>query len=812
VAAVARGLLWIRGETAHELAVWHKRAGAIPDAAIRADALDSISRKRDNAEGAALFAILPRRRHTALVRLLVAYQTMWDFLDSTSERGARVGETNGRQLHRALVDALDPQTPLSDYYRYHPWKNDGGYLRALVETCRRICLRLPGYRQVRAVLLDGVSHCAIQAANHELNPSERDTALRAWAARQPRVESTLSWFELTAAASAFAPHVLLALAAEPRCEPSEVAAVYGAYFPWMSLAIAMLDSYVDQAEDALNDSHSYIAHYDSEVVAVQRLAEIVERTVSEAGRLANGRRHVVIAAAMVAMYLSLPSANTAALRAQTRTVARAGGPLTRLLLSLAHVWRAADGRRQEARREGSELRARLPPTPPLPTAVQTYLIWRAPFGYLQRCRARYGSRFVLKMCGFPALVFLSEPAEIRAVLTAPADVLHPGEGGAVIAPIVGSGSFMLLDERRHLDGRKAVMPALHRQIVHAEAERVLELAQRAVASWPRDAAFALHPRLRALTLEVVLRRLFSWSQDGAEDPVPALREHVLAMLSVTSSAVFPVPALRHGPGRRRWERFLRDRAQTDELLYALIDERRGCGSARASDALAALLSAPGEHGSPRAPSRLRDDIMSLILAGHETTASQLSWAFQLLAHHPRAQRRLIEELDSGEGDAYLTATIHEVLRHRPVFLFAIPRDVKQPIEIGGFTYEPPAHLLACIYLLHHDPRIYPAPDEFRPERFLEGQPAPRAWMPWGGGRKRCPGLHMAMLEMKTVLRAVLAGAVVCPASRRIERPRWRSVIVTPYAGGRVVLRRRDRGTSPLLRHARPAVEARKQRC
>ncbi len=277
---------------------------------------------------------------------------MWDFLDSASERGARAGETNGRQLHRALVDALDPQAPLSDYYRYHPWKNDGGYLRALVETCRRVCLRLPGYRQVQAVLLDGVAQCAIQAANHELNPTRRDTALRAWAARQPHVESTLSWFELTAAASAFAPHVLLALAAEPRCEPSEVAAVCAAYFPWMSLAIAMLDSYVDQAQDALNESHSYIAHYDSETVAVRRLAEIVERTVSEAGRLANGRRHVVIAAAMVAMYLSLPSANTAALRAHTRTVARAGGPLTRLLLALAHVWRAADGRRADAASRG----------------------------------------------------------------------------------------------------------------------------------------------------------------------------------------------------------------------------------------------------------------------------------------------------------------------------------------------------------------------------------------------------------------------------------------------------------------------------
>ncbi len=133
-----------------------------------------------------------------------------------------------------------------------------------------------------------------------------------------------------------------------------------------------------------------------------------------------------------------------------------------------------------------------------------------------------------------------------------------------------------------------------------------------------------------------------------------------------------------------------------------------------------------------------------------------------------------------------------MLRHRPVFLFAIPRAVKRPIEIGGWIYRPPAHLLACIYLLHHDPDVYPEPEEFRPERFLEGQPSPYTWLPWGGGRRRCPGAHLAMLEMKTVLRTVLQSMTVSPASRRIEHPRWRSVIVTPHAGSCVVLRGRER--------------------
>jgi cytochrome P450 len=203
--------------------------------------------------------------------------------------------------------------------------------------------------------------------------------------------------------------------------------------------------------------------------------------------------------------------------------------------------------------------------------------------------------------------------------------------------------------------------------------------------------------------------------------------------------------------------------------------------------LATLPSDEHPHDRQR---RLRNNVMSLILAGHETTAAQLAWAFQLLAHHPAARDRLLREIDSESGDEYLTATIQEVLRHRCVFVFAIPRAVAKPVEIGGWTYTPPVHLLACIYLLHHDDAAYPDPGAFRPERFLEAPPDPSTWMPWGGGRKRCPGLHLAMLEMKVVLRTVLRERIPEAAARRMERPRWRSVIVAPHAGSRVVLARR----------------------
>ncbi|HTR88668.1 MAG TPA: cytochrome P450 [Solirubrobacteraceae bacterium] len=211
-----------------------------------------------------------------------------------------------------------------------------------------------------------------------------------------------------------------------------------------------------------------------------------------------------------------------------------------------------------------------------------------------------------------------------------------------------------------------------------------------------------------------------------------------------------------------------------------------------------MLGARDEDGAPLSATQLRDNVMTMLVAGHETTSAELAWAFQLLAHNPAVQERLIEEIDAG-GEEYLTATVQEVLRHRPVFLFAIPRAVKRPIDIGPWRYEPPAHLLACIYLLHHDPELYPEPHVFRPERFLEGQPSPSTWLPWGGGRRRCVGMGLAMLEMKAVLRAVLSLMVVCPAARRMERARWRSVIVTPHAGARVVLRARRGRAAPRSR-------------
>ncbi len=356
---------------------------------------------------------------------------------------------------------------------------------------------------------------------------------------------------------------------------------------------------------------------------------------------------------------------------------------------------------------------------------------------------------------------------------------------------------MLMEEDEHLLGRRAILPAFRGPAIERHADLVAEVVERHIASWPRDIPFATHPRLRALTLEIILRTILGIPADIRDVRLEVLHGRLLAMLAVNGSPVLSAPLLRHGPGKRTWRRFLRERDEVDRLIFALIDElRHACSGA--ANVLTMLLDTRSLDGYPMSDRQIRDNLISVILAGHETTAAELAWAFQLLAHNPAALEKLTAEIDHG-GEAYLTATIHEVLRHRPVFLFAMPRTVVQAIKIGDWTYSPPVQLLGCIYLLHHDPAVYPEPQRFRPERFLQARPNPSTWLPWGGGPRRCPGVSLATLEMQTVVRTVLATTALRPASRQIERPRWRSVIVAPNAGSRIVLHRRAR-SSP-NRHA-----------
>jgi cytochrome P450 len=417
--------------------------------------------------------------------------------------------------------------------------------------------------------------------------------------------------------------------------------------------------------------------------------------------------------------------------------------------------------------------------------MQTLAFWRNPHAYLEWCRHRYGNRFTISAIGMAPLVFMSGASDIKAIVRAPADVLHPGAGGAAIAPLVGPGSFMLADEEEHLNGRRAILPALHHRLVREHAEMVQEIVAGEVAGWPLNVPIGIHPYLRALTLRVILRTIF-----GGESPrLHELHNRLLAVFSVTDSLILQEPQLRRVPRwRAAWRRFLREREKVDKLLNGLIENGVGSRTAE-SDLFSMLLGEENAHGSRHDSNHVRETLMSVILAGHETTASQLAWAFQLLAHNQTVLRRLLEEIDEG-GERYLTATIQEVLRHRPVFLFTIPRVVRQPFEVGGTTYRPPVQLAGCIHLMHHDAALYDEPHRFCPERFLGVAPNPEHWMPWGGGRKRCPGHHLAMLEMQTILRVVLSCFEIGPAGKTVETGRWRSVIVTPGRGSRIVLRHR----------------------
>ena len=431
----------------------------------------------------------------------------------------------------------------------------------------------------------------------------------------------------------------------------------------------------------------------------------------------------------------------------------------------------------------------LPATPALPGSIQTLACRWIPLGFFEWCRQTLGDRFTLYPIDMQPVVFLSHPGDVRAVLQAPSSVLHPGAGGSALGPIVGAHSFMLREADEHMQGRRAITPAFSMTALERHTRTLSEIVDAEVASWPLDRPFPVHPRLRSMSLRIVLSTVFRESPAKLQ----ALHDHMLKMLDVTASFALVEPRLRKlPPWRTIWRRFEREREYVDHEIRTLIERGRAIPSG--DDVLARLLAAHNPDGSPMTPTQVRDNLVSLLLAGHETTASEISWALQLLAHNPNIQARLAAEISAG-GDAYMNATVAEVLRHRPVFLFAIPRIVAEPIEIRGWTYRPPAQLLACVYLLHHDSALYSDPHVFRPERFLSDGPRASEWLPWGGGRKRCPGHRLATFEMRAVLRAALAANTVTPASRFMERARWRSVIVTPSRGGRVLLRRRHASAS-----------------
>jgi cytochrome P450 len=417
--------------------------------------------------------------------------------------------------------------------------------------------------------------------------------------------------------------------------------------------------------------------------------------------------------------------------------------------------------------------------------------WTRPLAYFERCRARYGKRFTIHLPLSPPFVYISEPDQVKEMFRAPPDVLHPGEGAKVLEPLIGANSVILLDESAHMEQRKLMLPAFHGEKMAALSELMAELAERDVAGWPRNEPIELHSRMQALTLEIILRAVFGVDPGTRLD---ALRERLARMLAFGDQPMSMLPPNPEGLVTKALERvgpyaeFLRVQRVTDALMFELIDERRGGHGG--DDILAMLLEARHDDGSPMSDQELRDELMSLLVAGHETTASTLAWAFERLSREPRVLARLVEEVDAGEDDSYATATIQETLRRRPVLPNAAPRFVMEPVEVGGWRYPEGVCLVASAYLLHHDPDLYLDPYTFRPERFLDEAPGTYTWIPFGGGRRRCIGASFAMLEAKLVLRTVLSQCEVRPATGPAEPVRRRNITIRPARGATTVLRER----------------------
>ncbi len=411
-----------------------------------------------------------------------------------------------------------------------------------------------------------------------------------------------------------------------------------------------------------------------------------------------------------------------------------------------------------------------------------------PLAFLERCRRRYGKRFTIHLPFTPPFVMLTDPDEVKQVFTAPPDVLRPGQGARVLEPVVGVNSVILLDEGAHMEQRKLMLPAFHGERMERLTGLMDEVAAEEIAALPRGVPVALHPRMQDLTLKIILRAVFGLDPGARFD---ALRERLQAMLAFGDRPISLMPprpdrlttriAERVGP----FAEFVRIQAEVDTILFELIAERRENGDDR-DDVLAMLLEARHEDDSPMSEQEIRDELLTLLVAGHETTATSLAWAFARLVHEPAVLDRLVEEIDGG-GDDYLTATIQETLRARPVLPNVAPRMVAKPIEVGDWSYPPGCSLVANGYLIHHDPEIYPDPYAFRPERFLDEPPGTYTWIPFGGGRRRCLGASFAMLEMTVVLRALLGSCSLSATGDGVEVARRRNITVRPVDGARAVL-------------------------
>ncbi len=443
----------------------------------------------------------------------------------------------------------------------------------------------------------------------------------------------------------------------------------------------------------------------------------------------------------------------------------------------------------------------LPPGPPGPAFLQTlgYTYWTFPF--FEQCARRYGDPFTLRMPGFGEFVMLAAPELVKQVFTGDPEQLHAGKANAMLEPVVGRHSVLLLDGKEHLRQRRLLLPPLHGERMQAYAALMAAIADAELQRMPLGRSFAIHEHMQHVTLQVILRAVFGLDEGAQMDELAALL--VEFTQPPPSLMIFIPPAyLKYGDfPLSPWRTFLRRREKVDRALRTILRAKMRAPDPSRTDILSLLLSARDEEGRAMTEDELRDELVTMLIAGHETTATALAWVFAFVLQHRDVAARLADELAGAlaadgtpdvaklTANEYLDAVIKEVLRLRPIVPDVVRR-VQSPITVGGYEIPEGAFLTPCIHLAHRRAESWPEPDRFRPERFLGAKIDPYSWFPFGGGIRRCLGMAFAMYEMKIVVGVTLLRARLKLATDTPLKVVRRTVTLAPARGTPVVLEER----------------------
>jgi cytochrome P450 len=405
--------------------------------------------------------------------------------------------------------------------------------------------------------------------------------------------------------------------------------------------------------------------------------------------------------------------------------------------------------------------------------------------FVSGCRRRYGKVFTLRIAGIGTLVYVDDPSDVKAVFAGDPAVFHAGEANSMLAGLLGPSSVLVVDDEAHRTSRRLMLAPFHRDAVARQTGVMAELAAENIASWPVGTDFAVAPRMSQLTLEVILRTVI-----GASDPtrLAALRAIMPKLLTLSAWQTLAVanPKLQR---RRPWRAVRNHIAEADRLLYAEIAERHADPNlAERTDALAMLIRS-GDSEAAMSDAELRDQLMTLLVAGHDTTATALSWALERLTRHPDVLRKAVAAAHASAagdpaGDEYLDAVGKEVLRIRPV-VFDVGRILTAPTEVAGYALPAGVMMAPGIGLVHGSAERYPDPERFDPDRMLGATLGPTTWLPFGGGNRRCLGATFALVELKVVLREVLRRVDLATTTAADERQRVKAVILVPHRGARI---------------------------